>query len=116
MHRDIGSRLNAGYDMRTLYHPLYPRCIAPPTAAGCTQAICKGIKEGGRDSKNMLRAKLMRWCREQLKLSLEDYSKVDPETILMPDQMKREEIQAFLRERCGHASMISCVSSKLHNS
>ena len=78
------------------------RCFLQTLLTGCClQAICKERQLGGRDSKDNLRAKLLRSVRQQLGLPVYGPENVNPATVRPPEQMNEEELRQLFASRCA---------------
>lgn len=63
------------------------------------QALCRGRGLGGKDSKDNLRAKLLRSVRQELGLPVYSPETVGPGSVRLPQQMSEEELRHLFDSR-----------------
>lgn len=93
MHRQQAAELDDGFFARHRPNfPPLPACLPP-------QAMCKERQLGGRDSKDNLRAKLLRRVRQDLGMPVFGPDNVQPADVRPPQSMNSEELRQLFDSR-----------------
>lgn len=105
-HSAKSCRASPTHEMRACPFPQTAPATHRPT---CPQTLCKDWQLGGRDSKENLRAKLLRRVRQELGLPIFGPDNVPPSTMRLPQAMSQQELLQLFETRCGFAICVWLV-------